>query len=155
MRRTLSGYQISLAAMAAMLIALITATTAAAQGAPMPGGPVKEFSFTDARGSEYRLIARRSVGNLTGATVRINSPAGFFTVMEVLNDCATDRYAYAGMTYGSGTDPVSDAARAAEVQRYTDLDLASRLMAKDYFPIAEMGSEADKELFSAVCGGAD
>ena len=153
MRRTLSGFQISLAAMAALLIALITATTAAAQVSPMPGGPENTFSFTDARGSEYRLIGRRSVGRLTGATVRINSSSGYFTVMEVLNDCATDRFAYAGMTYGSGADPVSDSARAAEVQRYTDADLSSRLRAKDYFPLAQMGTEADKAVFAAVCGG--
>lgn len=41
MRRKTSGYQLSLAAMATMLIALVTATTAAADSRELPGGPSK------------------------------------------------------------------------------------------------------------------
>jgi hypothetical protein len=143
MRRTLSGFQVSLAAMAAILIALATATAATAQD--------KTFRFTSERGLVSELIATRQVGTLTGATVRISSPAGYFTVMEVLHDCDAGRYAYAGMTYGSGTDSVADADRAREVQDYTDVDLSSRLREKNYFPVSQMGSPGDKALFAHVC----
>jgi len=66
MRRTLSGFQVSLAAMAAILIALATATAATAQD--------KTFRFTSEHGSVSELIATREVGFVGSETATISLP---------------------------------------------------------------------------------
>lgn len=134
------------------LAALLSFGVAGAAPVASAETPDTAFQFTDERGSVYRLLKEREVTPaLTGATVRIDSPSGRFTVMEVLQNCREGTFAYAGMLFGESAEARSDQAMADDVTRYTDADLSSRLRAKDYFPIELMGTEADKAVFKAVC----